>query len=192
LATARAQLIADQTAVLEPRRDAACQEQRESRDVRYRELLDQQQDIRGELRWRQDAGMDATPLLNELEDRRRAGQEMQHDFRETGRELTGRERVPEFETNVRDTEKPYDAPVTAVDDVGIDVGDKVGHGVMAFADSLFSDLTNLGSARHVPLSPEERADQFREAAENTLKQHQQHEREEEDAQWRERQRVVGE
>jgi hypothetical protein len=57
---------------------------------------------------------------------------------------------------------------------------------------LFSDLTNLGSARPVPLSAEERADTFREAAENTLKQHQRHEEEENDARWRERQRVSGE
>jgi MobA/VirD2-like, nuclease domain len=192
LATARAQLIADQTAVLEPRRDAACQELRESRDLRYRELLDQQHETRAELSWRQDVGMDATPLLNELEDRWLAGQEIRTDFREAGRELTGRERAPEFEANMRDTGSTYDAPVDAADDIGIDVGGKVGHGILAFADSLFCDLTNLGSARPEPLSREERRDQFREAAENTVKQHQQHEREEEDTRRRERQRVPGE
>jgi hypothetical protein len=192
LATAKAQLIADQKAVLEPRRDAACQELRESRDGRYRELLDQQQERRGELRWRQDVGMDVTPFFNGLEDRRLAGQEIQGDFRDTGRELTGREPVAGFEENMRDTDRHYDAPVHAVDDVGIDVGGKLGHGLMAFADSLFSDLTNLGSARPVPIAREERADAFREAAENTLKQHQQHERDDEDAKGRERQRAFGE
>jgi hypothetical protein len=64
--------------------------------------------------------------------------------------------------------------------------------VGAFLDSLFFDLTTLGSARPEPMSAQERADQFREAAENTLKQHQQHAREEEDESWRQRQRVHGE
>ncbi len=39
LANAKAQLIADQKGVLEPRRDEACKELRESRDERYREIL---------------------------------------------------------------------------------------------------------------------------------------------------------
>jgi hypothetical protein len=58
LAKVKSQLIADQKAVLELRRDAACKELRESRDERYRELLDHQQETRAELRWRQEAGLD--------------------------------------------------------------------------------------------------------------------------------------
>jgi hypothetical protein len=58
LAKVKSQLIADQKAVLEPRRDVACKELRESRDERYRELLDHQQETRAELRWRQEAGLD--------------------------------------------------------------------------------------------------------------------------------------
>jgi len=77
-------------------------------------------------------------------------------------------------------------------DAGITLGGGIGAGVMAFADSLFTDLTNLGSARPEPISAQERADVFREAAENTLKQHQQLVREEEDESWRQRQRVHGE
>ena len=165
---------------------------RESRDERYREILDGQREARAELRWRQDVGLDVAPLFDELEDRRLAGQEIRAGFRETGFELTGRQPAAEFETNMRETDQPYDAPVDTGRDVGFNVDGKLGHSVMAFADSLFSDLTNLGSARPEPISREERADTFREAAENTLKQHQHHEKEEDDARWRERQRVLGE
>jgi hypothetical protein len=94
LATAKAQLVADQKSVLEPRRDEACQELRESRDIRYRELLDDQKEMRAELRWRRDAGLDATPFLNEMEERRQAGQEIRTEFRETGRELLDVNRWP--------------------------------------------------------------------------------------------------
>jgi len=94
LATAKAQLVADQKSVLEPRRDEACQELRESCDIRYRELLDDQKEMRAELRWRRDAGLDATPFLNEMEERRQAGQEIRTEFRETGRELLDVNRWP--------------------------------------------------------------------------------------------------
>jgi len=192
LATAKAQLVADQKAVLEPRRDEACKELREERDSRYRELLDDQKEVRAEVRWRQDAGLDATPFLNELEERRQAGQEIRTAFRETGHEMAAREPIADFEANTRDADEHYDAPVNSGHDVNINVGGKIGHGFMAFADALFTDLTNLGSAPPKPMSAEERADVFREAAENTLKQHQQLVREEEDESWRQRQRVHGE
>jgi Relaxase/Mobilisation nuclease domain len=192
LAEAKAQLVADQKAVLEPRRDEACQELRESRDIRYRELHDDQKEMRAELRWRQDVGLDATPFLNELEERRQAGQEIRTEFRETGRELVGRELVADFEASRHEETENDDAPVTSGRDVDINIGCRIGHGFVAFADALFTDLTNLGSARPIPMSAEERADQLREAAENTVKQQQQHEREEEDTRSRERRRAFGE
>jgi hypothetical protein len=192
LATARAQLVADQKAVLEPRRDEACKELRETRDIRYRELLDHQKDMRAELRWRQDAGLDAAPFLNELEERKQAGQEIRTEFREAGRELVTRDPGANFEANTRDADEYYDAPVNSGHDANINIGGRIGHGFMAFADALFTDLTNLGSAPPKPMSAEDRADMFREATENTLKQHQQLVREEEDESWRQRQRVHGE
>jgi hypothetical protein len=192
LATAKATLVADQKVILEERRDEACKELRESRDIQYRELLDHQKDMRAELCWRQDAGLDPTAFLNELKTRKDAGQEIEADFRETGRELAGREPVTKVEPRAWDTDEHHDAPVYSGRTVGIDIGGKLGHGVASFAETLFSDLINLGSPPRKPMSAEEKADQFREAAENTLKQHQQHEREEEDVRWRERQRVFGE
>jgi hypothetical protein len=193
LATAKAGLIADQKTVLDPRRDAACQELRASRDIRRRELLDHQQEIRAELRWRQDAGLDNAPFFFEIAERKLASQEIQTGFHETGRELTGRDQAAGFQASAPEPDRNGDeAYVYSKDDAGITLGGGIGAGVLAFADSLFTDLTNLGSARPEPISAQERADTFREAAENTLKQHQQLEREEEDAQWRGRQRVFGE
>jgi hypothetical protein len=193
LATIKTNLVADQKAILEERRDTACEELRESRDIQYRELLDHQKDMRAELRWRQETGLDAAPFLNELEERRQARQEIQPEFRETGREQVGREPVTDFGADTGEADEHYDAPVNSGRDVGINIGGKLGHGILALPDSLFCDLTNLGSARPIPMSAEERAETFREAAENTLKQHQQNEREEaEDVSWRERQRVFGE
>lgn len=60
--------------------------------------------------------------------------------------------------------------------------------VGSFLDSLFFDATTMGSARPEPMSADERADLFREAAENATKQQQHAAREEEDAHWRERQK----
>ena len=192
LATAKAQLVEDQKAVLEPRRDEACMELRESRVLRYRELLDSQQEQRAELRWRQEAGLDNAPFFSELEERRLATHEIQSGFHETGRELAVREQPIRSEANTPVPERDENAFVYSRGDANITLSRGLGHGAAALADALFADLTNLGSAWPVPMSREERADMFREAAENTLKQHQQHEREEDDAHWRERQRAFGE
>jgi hypothetical protein len=192
LADAKAQLVADQKAVLEPRRDEACQELRESRDLRYRELLDTQQEMRAELRWRQDTGLDNAPFFNKLDERRLASQEIQSEFHETGRELAGREQPVSPEAKTPASNRDDDAYVYSRGAVDITLGRGFGSSAMALADALFTDLTNLGSARPEPISAQERADMFREAAENTLKQQQQQAREEVDESGRQRQRAFGE
>ncbi len=193
LANVKSQLIADQKAVLEPRRDAACQELRESRDERYRDILSDQREARAELRWRQEAGLDNAPFFNEMAGSKDAAKETAAGFREAAFETTASHRVDE--PDVREgafTAKGDEPVVNAGRDVDIDIGGRLGSGVGSFLGVLFTDLTNLGSARPEPVSREERADAFREAAENTLKQHQHHEKEEDDARWRERQRAYGE
>ncbi len=193
LANVKAQLIADQKAVLEPRRDAACKELRASRDERYQEILDGQRDARADLRWYQEAGHDTAPFFNGLAERKDARAEVASGFREAAFEVTAPQ--PVHAPAVREDEAParnadafeYDRP-----DVGSNIGNRLGAGAGPFLGALFSDLANLGSARPEPVSKEEKADTFREAAENTLKQHQHHEKEEDDARWRERQRVIGE
>jgi len=81
LAALKAQIVADQKAVLEPRRDEACKELRESRDERYRELLDDQRELRAHLRSCQEAGLDNTPFLLSLGERE-ATQDISAAFRE--------------------------------------------------------------------------------------------------------------
>ena len=193
LANVKTQLIADQKAVLEPRRDAACKELRESRDGRYREILDSQREARGKLRWHQEAGLDTAPFFNGLADRKEARTEVASGFREAAFEVTAPQPVhaPDVREGaiVERSDEPFEYSAR---DVDTNIGNRVVPAAGAFIGSLFSDLTNLGSARPEPVSREERADAFREAAENTLKQHQHHEKEEDDARWRERQRAFGE
>jgi hypothetical protein len=196
LAKVKSQLISDQKDVLELRRDAACRELRESRDEHYRELLDYQKEMRAELRWRQEAGLDNTPFFNALSEKKNLRRDVTAAFREAGQELThdfGSEqpRSPWYAEVEHHQEHTFHSRKETVR--ALEAGPhKVIAGVGSFLGTLLTDLTNLGSAAPRPVSAEERADQFREAAENTLKQHQQHEREEDDARWRARQGAYGE
>jgi hypothetical protein len=66
VAQLKAELVADQKAVLEGRRDQACSELREYRDGIYRDLLTEQRETRLELRSRQEAGLDNLPFIQRL------------------------------------------------------------------------------------------------------------------------------
>jgi hypothetical protein len=68
LASTKTELVAEQKAELEKRRDRGCELLRESRDERYRELLDYQMDTRHGLRGRQEAGFDNTFFLEQVAD----------------------------------------------------------------------------------------------------------------------------
>jgi hypothetical protein len=192
-ADVKTRLIADQKATLEPRRDAACQELRQSRDERYHEILGNQRDARAELRWHQEGGLDTAPFFNGLAERKDARTEAISSFREAAFEVTAPQpvNVPcvREEKLAPRSDEPVEGSSRGVD---IHIGGRVAATAGSFLDALFTDLTTLGSARPEPISREERADAFREAGENSLKQHQQHEREEDDARWRERQRAFGE
>jgi len=193
LANVKAQLTADQKAVLEPRRDEACKELRESRDERYRDILGHQREDRAELRWRQEAGLDTTPFFNELAAGKDARIEISSGFIEAAHEITAPQPINAADIREDAVAARSDEPVEySPRDVDIDVGGRMAAAAVSFLDALFVDLTSLGSARPEPMSREERADMFREAAENTLKQQQQHAREEEDESWRQRQRAFGE
>jgi hypothetical protein len=196
LANTKTQLIADQKAALGPRRDAACAELKEARQLEYRELLDNQKTVRAEFGERLETGLDNTGYFNDLREKRSSQKQAALAFREASIEVT---------TNFQG-EQPRAPLRAAVEDTpgrtgrsprGGDIASfgrrRAVASVAAIADSLFSFLTDPGSAPPRPLSAEEREDQFREAAENASKQQrQQHEREEDDARWRERQRVRGE
>jgi hypothetical protein len=71
-------------------------------------LLDSQQEIRAELRWRQDAGLDNAPFFLEFEERKLASQEIQTGFHETGRELTGRDQAAGFQASTPEPDRNGD------------------------------------------------------------------------------------
>jgi hypothetical protein len=196
LAQTKTQLIADRKAALEPRWDAACSKLKEARKLEYRELLDGQKAVRAEFGERLETSLDNTAFFNGLTEKITAQREAAPAFREASIAVTAnfQGEQPRARLGAEVEEAPgHNARSGRGGDVA-DLGKRrVTSTVASVADSLFSFLTNLGAAPPRQVSAEERADQFREAAESAVKQqHQQHEREEDDARWRERQRTYGE
>lgn len=202
LAEMKRNIAADQKEYLQPRQNAACAELMEVRKQQKDDLNAQQRATRAEFKWRLEAGLDNSDFFAGLQDKRDRRTEVESGFRETARETTfrtldsvetvfwGKEIDARLEPISREPWVQTPAEGSARERDVADVGARRGVATVgAFADSLFFDLTNLGSARPEPISAEERADQFREAAENALKQQQQIGKEEEDERWRERQGV---
>jgi hypothetical protein len=182
-------LIADQKAVLEPRRDAACLELRQSRDRHYRELLDRQAETRADLRWHQDIGLDRAPLFNELAERKDAGKELRSGFRDAAQEVTASQRGSEPDTRETSFAEKDEEPVSRSGrDVGADIGRGIGAVGVSLLDSLFFDLTTLGGGSTEPKS-RSNADVFQAAADETQRR-QQIELEERDGEDRSRQKVL--
>ena len=149
LAALKSQLTADQKAVLEGRRDEACNELRESRDGRYRELLDGQREARAELRGRQEIGLDNAAFLNELPGRQSARDDLTGGFHEAANE-TGRPQpdgMPAFAAEASDAVEHDEPRTLSGGGGGRSIEHRVSHGVVGFFDSLAFDLINLGSAR---------------------------------------------
>jgi hypothetical protein len=186
LTTFKADLIADQKTVLDARRDAACAELRESRDARYREILDDQRAIRADLRSRQEAGLENAPFLQQVRAEAIADG-IGTSFRDAANEVV----VPRQDRGWK-PDAVADAPsrdgsgarvgASADDGVGLRVGFSAG----SFLDSLFFDLVGEGPRPYQPDEAETKL--FRAAADEALKQQQQRERDEADEEWRERQR----
>ena len=184
LAETKSRLVADQKAVLEPKRDAACNALRESRDGRHRELLDLQKEQRAELRWRQEAGLDNAPFLSALEERKIAGQETRLGFRQAAHEVAVAQEPAQIERSRK--EGVHEESSSPARDVGL--GKPAGHAAYTVAHTLF--MAFLGEAPPPPMSAEEKETLFREAAENTTKQHQQRARDEDDERWRSQQKAL--
>jgi hypothetical protein len=190
LADLKAQLIADQKAVLEKRRDEACAALREDRDGRYRTLLDDQRDTRAELRLRQEAGHDNALFLEELRGRN-GGEGSADDFRQAADGTTraapdsGSEAENARETTW-DVEEASDSPWHPPS--GHDVGLRFGFSFGSFLDALFFDLVNAGSAPKPPERP--RSNEFQAAAEAATQKREEHEREEEEAERRRKERAL--
>ncbi|MCP3468702.1 relaxase/mobilization nuclease domain-containing protein [Bradyrhizobium sp. CCGUVB1N3] len=190
LAGMKERILADQKTTLETRRDKAWNELRAERDGWYRDILDDQKEARAELRYLQGASLDTEAFLTE---QRGHGQalRLERSFHEAAHEVAGATlATPAMEPTARqEASSGWMARESAHDpDPASYSGDRIDRGIAASADVLLSFFANLGSARPEPISPEERADLFREAAENVTKQQQHAAREEEDAIWRERQK----
>jgi hypothetical protein len=196
LANVKTQLIADRKAVLEPRWDEACKELRESRDERYREILGNQREARAELRWRQEAGLDNAPFFNDLAARKNSDREMTSNFREAAHEVTTSPSLHVSEPRVKESavgERGSQADVNSErDDVPLNVPRRMSAGAVSILDSLFFDLTTLGSVPAQRASDRDASgrDLFEIAAEEATKQQQHHEREESDAEWRQRSKAL--
>lgn len=171
LASLKAGIIANQKAVLEPRRDAACLELRQSRDERYRDLLDRQSETRGDLRWRQAAGLDNAPFLNELAASRDAGRKLASSFTDAAHEVTTSER--ESEPDARETAfagEGDNARIHSGRNVDINIGGRVGGFAGSLLDALFRDLTLEGNSDD-PL-PRSKSEVLQAAADETQKRQQ--------------------
>ncbi|MGA2871314.1 MAG: relaxase/mobilization nuclease domain-containing protein, partial [Verrucomicrobiota bacterium] len=187
LADVKAKLIAEQKAVLEPRRDAACAELKEARSVEYRGILDQQQADRAEFRGRLETGQDNAPFFHDVIERQNARREIKSDFRAAAHETTERSHAVKAapgeprEINSSNSPETESAPA---------VRHRVSAGAISFLDALFFDVTNLGSAPKANEPWPGERDEFAVAAEEATKQAQHQERESVDAEWNSRQKAI--
>jgi hypothetical protein len=190
LAAHKAQLLAEQKDVLDGRRNEACSELRESRDMCYRAILNDQREARATLRERQGAGLDNGPYLKELENRIRGDGDIRAGFREVAHQVTS---IPGQSSIAKDRSEEAE-PMGQEEDA--DNGSRIGHGLggalVNFADALFFDLINLGSA---PQPKPRRTDDMGRslvdiAAEEATKQRELRVREDEDEQWRRKQKTL--
>lgn len=184
LAALKAALLADQKASLEARRDAACGELRESRDGIYRDLLDQQRELRAGLRWHQEAGLDNARFLERIE-AQNEGQELPDSFRAAANEVTtpssGDEcLLPEADSEVAAEDSSGGGFSANVGNIGISIG----WGLLSIGDSVFAEFIG---AKPGPRERHPGPDLFKAAAEVT-KQQQEREQDEADQEARRRQR----
>ena len=202
LAGIKAQIIADEKAALEPRRDAACRDLRDQRDIEKAALNSRQREERAEFRGRLETGIDNSDFFARLAGRTSDRETVRMGFRQASHETTSRSIdtvATPFAGKLIDSRleqissEPTQPNVDRLHRRERDAGDLVQRGAVrtlgGLVDGVFSLLTNLGSAAPEPVSARNRAEQFREAAENALKQEQQKGREEDDVRWRERQKV---
>ncbi len=142
LAAVKKDLIAEQTEVLEKRRDDACGELRQSRDARYRELLDDQRDIRHQLRWRQENGLDNTIFLAALGERETGDDRSIPTFADTAAEAVlrpGADRDDRIPSHVAPREDR--AGIKSGADIGASIATGLGFGVLFMLDGIADGLT---------------------------------------------------
>jgi hypothetical protein len=188
LATLKKELVAEQKTVLDAKRDEACKELRASRDEHYRELLDHQGAIRAGLRERQEAGLENALFLQHAES---AGKDLSSGFREAATETaTPQDRRPDSLGKTSGFDEDGSNWNSRADDREVNFTPSVGASAVSLLDSLFFDLTTLGSApAHSPPREPGGPDAFEASAISARKQQDEREREEADAE-RQRQRTL--
>ena len=194
LATAKAELIAEQKSVLEARRDEACKELRSSRDGLYRGLLDDQQDIRHSLRARQEAGLDNADFLHLIESRD-PYKPMMEIFGEAKEHVTAREESERADTSAFAASARHErAGMKSGTDISANVATGLGFGVLSIFGSIADGLV---AAKPDP-KPRQREPEpvgptlFDFAAEDARRRQQEQERSRDEEEWRKRQRSLGE
>jgi hypothetical protein len=140
LASIKQDLIAEQKAALDARRDDACAALRASRDERYQTLLDDQREARHGLHARQEAGFDNAPFLQMMEE----GQlrSWQSGFREASMETTAAQEQPiladdAISVNRSDADQ---AGMKSGINIGAGIGEGAGFAIISFLDGLADGL----------------------------------------------------
>jgi hypothetical protein len=185
LAEKKGKLVADQKAVLETKRNKACIELKVGRNQRYRELLDEQGAVRGELRWRQQLGLDNAAFLTDAGNLN-AGEAITRGFREAANEVARAPTGGEYRTTAKTDASPLGNDRSAEHGRdGDHVGFRLGFSIGSLFESIASHLLNGGSPPAAPPRPSK--DLFRVAADDTVKR-EQRDREEAEAEERRKQR----
>lgn len=159
------QLVAEQSGVLEQRRDECCAQLREVRDETYRTILDDQKEMRSELRSRQDSGLDSTFWLKTVaETALRSKQD--GDTRSHRSELTAGADEPAGRTSEREPAQPMsgsaESGLRPATGFAVSVGLGALSGFGSLADRLADGL--VGGPRAPRSRPAENNDHRRRAA----------------------------
>jgi hypothetical protein len=188
LATLKAELIAEQKTVLETRRDEACAELRETRNGVYRELLDDQREIRLALRGRQEAGFDNALFLQQVEDRN-AGKDVTRDFADAANVATARQNEEQDVTTAfTGGPRRQSAGMKSGADIGGGIATGLGFGLLGFLDSIGDAFTGSTPAPQPrQREPEPSGPDPFEAVIDEARNREQRERDDADAEWRKRQ-----
>ena len=151
-------IVADEKAVLDPRRDAACKELRANRDTQYRDIRDIQRGQRQTLRWHQQLGLDTSDFFADVQSRHNASDPAKQ-FGASGRLVTrpALGKSEEEHTGKTQSQRPFDRgarPLAPAASFGT-----------SLLGSLILQFTNLGSAPAEPKS-KSREEEFRLGAED--------------------------
>jgi hypothetical protein len=189
VAARKKELVTEQKELLDQRRDDACTELKDSRNIRYRALLDDQRDIRHQMRARQESGFDNAIFLRLVGERDTGADRPVPSFRDVAGDTAGR---PVAE---RDNQPwPFAAPRhdrvgnTTGADVGARVATGLGFGILSILGGLVDAVAGPTPAAWArPPDSEARSDLFDDAAKEASRR-QQAEDEDAESEKRKRQR----